>query len=180
MNVVVFVVGIPGAGKSTISAGLALALGSPVLSIGERLRELSARDPALADGLATGSLGPEQIVRSLVDDFLATNPVAVVDGFPRHREQALRVQELRGNVLVVHLALAQERAIERIQGREARMDDLSLRARVERDAAALDDVLEILAGKHVTVDAVAPVAEIVAALHKHLQRMSPVTESSTP
>jgi adenylate kinase family enzyme len=181
MTVVVFVVGIPGAGKSTVAGSLASALGSPVLSIGERLRELSTGDSNLAASLSAGSLGPEAVVQGVVDGFIRAHSIAVVDGYPRHLKQALYLRSLEMRKLVVHLALDQGRAIERIQRRATRMDDVSLQARVARDAAALVDVLETLAASTLTIDALIPVPEVVSAvMHRLHSLIGAAIGSSTP
>lgn len=80
----IFVIGGPGAGKSTQCARLASLLGIQHISVGALLR--NADDPAIQDRLREGRFVEGTVAADLLRDALERTPPAsfvLVDGFPR-------------------------------------------------------------------------------------------------
>jgi adenylate kinase family enzyme len=173
---VLTVLGLPGSGKSTVARALGTARGIPVLSTGEQLRLIAERDAALAAALAEGRLGPEDLVQPMVDQFLRTHPIAVLDGYPRHRAQAELLQSTGARLWVLHLRVERDTAVSRIMQRPKRGDDRAdaIHARMRRDEAALVEVLRVLSDSVYAYDAMRSPDAIV---HDVLQRFA--IEAST-
>jgi uncharacterized protein YprB with RNaseH-like and TPR domain/predicted nuclease with RNAse H fold/adenylate kinase family enzyme len=112
-------VGLPGAGKTTLSRALAQRLGWQCFVLGDALREHAAKDTALRQSLAQGDLAPELLVQELVSNAVShgDQPGLLVDGFPRHTEQLPLAQELFGDWTLIHLDLPASVAAARLQAR---------------------------------------------------------------
>ena len=81
-------IGLPGAGKTTIGLFLSSELTWPLFQLGRELRRLGREDEALAQQLASGALGPESLVARLVEDAVEESEGRVIlDGYPRHLDQ---------------------------------------------------------------------------------------------
>jgi adenylate kinase family enzyme len=190
---VVALLGLPGAGKTTVLRTVHLSLGWAVLSVGETLRAKAKEDPELASLLAAGTLAPEHAVAAVVREFAGTTHERglMVDGFPRHKQQIDVADEAFGNwtaiLLAVPLELAKRRLALRADGGPPRPgSDMSTnRSRpedhptvVERriaDAAAQLSVLETALrdrGRKLTVidGSLAP-TEILSQVVEHLHAM---------
>lgn len=127
MNIILL--GPPGAGKGTQSAGLVERHGMKQLSTGDMLRAaVKAQTPV---GLAAkavmdrGELVSDEIVSSLIDENLAAMPAdqgAIFDGYPRTAAQADdldRILEKNGRTLdhVIELEVDVDALVARITGR---------------------------------------------------------------
>src|SRR5258705_4894725 len=122
MQTVLSIVGLPGAGKSTVAYAVAAALNASILSTGESLRGVARQNPSLARALSEGKLGPEDLVKQFVDEFLAEHRIAILDGYPRHREQAAYLLTKTSRLIVAHLVVEPAVRIRRIRQRTLRDD----------------------------------------------------------
>lgn len=127
MNIILL--GPPGAGKGTQSAGLVERHGMKQLSTGDMLRAaVKAQTPVGLQAKAVmdrGELVSDEIVSSLIDENLAEMPAgqgAIFDGYPRtaaQGEQLDALLEKHGRTLdhVVELEVNVDALVERITGR---------------------------------------------------------------
>jgi adenylate kinase len=130
-------IGPPGSGKGTQAHLLGEHFGAPVVSSGELLRAGASGDTDLAreiaGWLAQGELVPDELAFTVIHDELAKagNDTYILDGFPRTLAQAEHADAPPLDA-VVHLAVPDEIARDRIARRAAgRADDASLAA-IER------------------------------------------------
>jgi adenylate kinase len=127
MNIILL--GPPGAGKGTQSAGLVERHGMKQLSTGDMLRAaVKAETPVGVEAKAVmerGELVSDAIVSSLIDENLAAMPAdqgAIFDGYPRTVAQAQDLDRIlgkheRGLDHVIELAVNEDALVERIVGR---------------------------------------------------------------
>ncbi|WP_298334052.1 adenylate kinase [uncultured Erythrobacter sp.] len=127
MNIILL--GPPGAGKGTQSAGLVERHGMKQLSTGDMLRAaVKAQTPVGLEAKAVmdrGELVSDEIVSNLIDENLATMPVeqgAIFDGYPRTAAQGEQLDALlakHGRKLdhVIELGVDIDALVERITGR---------------------------------------------------------------
>ncbi|MEL7197467.1 MAG: adenylate kinase [Pseudomonadota bacterium] len=127
MNIILL--GPPGAGKGTQSAGLVERHGMKQLSTGDMLRAaVKAQTPVGLEAKAVmdrGELVSDEIVSSLIDENLAAMPAeqgAIFDGYPRTAAQAAdldRILAKNGRTLdyVIELGVDEDALVERICGR---------------------------------------------------------------
>ena len=128
----ILLVGAPGSGKGTQSAGLAQHFNVPSVSSGELLRELAAVDNEsgrqIASYLSRGDLVPDDLIIAAVRDALAkavSSGGYVLEGFPRTVAQARRGEPFLVPDAVIHLVVPDEVARARVAGRAGagRTDD---------------------------------------------------------
>lgn len=127
MNIILL--GPPGAGKGTQSAGLVERHGMKQLSTGDMLRAaVKAQTPVGLEAKAVmdrGELVSDEIVSSLIDENLAAMPAdqgAIFDGYPRTAAQGEQLDALlakHGRKLdhVIELGVDVDALVERITGR---------------------------------------------------------------
>lgn len=127
MNIILL--GPPGAGKGTQSAGLVERHGMKQLSTGDMLRAaVKAGTPvgkAAKEVMDRGELVSDEIVSQLIDENLASMPAeqgAIFDGYPRTAEQAEQLDAIlarHGRSLdhVIELDVDVDALVERITGR---------------------------------------------------------------
>ena len=127
MNIILL--GPPGAGKGTQSAGLVERHGMKQLSTGDMLRAaVKAETPVGLKAKAVmdrGDLVSDEIVSQLIDDNIAAmdaNTGAIFDGYPRTAAQAAdldTILEKHGRKLdhVIELEVDEDALVERICGR---------------------------------------------------------------
>ncbi|WP_298304258.1 adenylate kinase [uncultured Erythrobacter sp.] len=127
MNIILL--GPPGAGKGTQSAGLVERHGMKQLSTGDMLRAaVKAQTPVGLEAKAVmdrGELVSDEIVSNLIDENLATMPAeqgAIFDGYPRTAAQGEQLDALlakHGRKLdhVIELGVDIDALVERITGR---------------------------------------------------------------
>ncbi|HEY8949020.1 MAG TPA: adenylate kinase [Rhizomicrobium sp.] len=191
MNIVMF--GPPGAGKGTQAKILQEKRGLPQLSTGDMLRaaiaaksELGLKVEAI---LAKGDLVSDEIVIGIIDERLNKPDAAkgaVFDGFPRTIPQAEALDRLmasRGKQIdvvielkvdeTVLLSRAEQRVKETVaQGGTPRPDDtpetVKNRLDVYRKNTAPLVAYYAQQGKVVTVDGMAPIGDVTAAIAKAL------------
>ena len=132
--------GAPGSGKGTQGAILAEHLGVPYLSTGDLLRKHAAAGTDLGRKVASylnrGDLVPDELVLALVGDALSDSAMKgrgyVLDGFPRTLAQAHFTDALAPPEAVIHLALPDEVARQRLAGRTGDRTDDARADAVER------------------------------------------------
>jgi adenylate kinase len=125
----VILFGSPGSGKGTQAKLLKRCLSGPHISTGDMLRshihlhdEIGAQSETL---IKSGRLVPDELVNRLVADRLdesdAKQSGAILDGYPRTRNQAAVLLELltKGGyrAVVVHLVVDYEKIVARLSGR---------------------------------------------------------------
>lgn len=127
MNIILL--GPPGAGKGTQSAGLVERHGMKQLSTGDMLRAaVKAKTPVGLEAKAVmdrGELVSDEIVSNLIDENLAAMPAdqgAIFDGYPRTAAQGKQLDALlakHGRSLdhVIELAVDVDALVDRITGR---------------------------------------------------------------
>jgi len=167
--------GLPGAGKTTVGAILAQRLNLHHLALGDLLRQQSHENIDLRDALARGDMAPESLVEKLIGR--AASPAGVVlDGFPRHAAQLpLALQTfpgLRLALLDVDLSVARSRIASRSSIERPEDSPHVLDARMRLAHAQLAD-LEEAAGPHVLwrIGGNASVREIVDELLCRIDRV---------
>jgi adenylate kinase len=191
LNIVMF--GPPGAGKGTQAKILQEKRGLPQLSTGDMLRAAIAAKSELGRKveaiLAKGDLVSDEIVIGIIDERLNKPDAAkgaVFDGFPRTIPQAEALDRLmasRGkqiNVVIelkvdeaVLLGRAEQRVKDTLaQGGTPRPDDtpetVKNRLDVYRKNTAPLVAYYAQQGKVVTVDGMAPIGDVTAAIAKAL------------
>lgn len=129
VEMLLILLGAPGAGKGTQGSMLAEALGIPKIATGDILRESVRRGTPLGAEarryMDAGELVPDSVILGLVRDALASPEAAagaIFDGFPRNAAQAealdgiLREQD-RAVDSVIALEVAADAIVERMSGR---------------------------------------------------------------
>ena len=192
MNLILF--GPPGAGKGTQAKILQEQFGLPQLSTGEMLRAAVKAGTRLGQKckpiMELGHLVPDDIVIGIIGERLDAPDCAkgaIFDGFPRTIAQAEALDRMlaaRGTPIdaVIELKVDDEAMIGRVESRirenpgSARPDDNpeTLRERLavyHKNTAPLLDYYRAQ-GKLVSVDGMAPIEEVAAAIRAILKRLN--------
>jgi adenylate kinase len=123
------VIGPPGAGKGTHARELSGQFGLVPLSTGDLFRRALETGSSLGRRarwyMERGELVPDELVEELLEERIGNLPAdqgALFDGFPRTEYQGRLLDDLLGSlqrrlVLVVHLDIDDELAVERLSGR---------------------------------------------------------------
>jgi adenylate kinase len=169
--------GAPGSGKGTQGEILADRLGVPHIASGELLRDAARSDVGrqIAGYVDRGELVPDDLVVALMCDVLgrATDSAGyILDGFPRTRGQAERLEALAAPEAVVYLSLSDDVARQRMARRatQAGRNDDADREVIERRLRVFHAETEPLLdfyrerGLLATVDASQPPEDVGAAI----------------
>jgi adenylate kinase len=127
----VVLLGAPGSGKGTQGEVLAERLRVPHIASGELLRQATRTEVGreMAGYLDRGELVPDDLVVALMGDVLTKAMDSggyILDGFPRNRAQAERLEAVAAPEAVVYLALPDDVARQRMArraGKAGRSDD---------------------------------------------------------
>lgn len=153
----IVMLGLPGAGKGTISKELEEKTGYEHVSVGELLREeinKGTHDGNQVDAfISKGLLAPDYLVNRILLKKLEDNPKVILDGYPRTEDQAKILAKINIPIeLVVYLDVPEEILFQRLRRRreiENRPDDTDelIQFRIERDKKNLGSVLDFYGDK---------------------------------
>ena len=175
--------GAPGSGKGTQGALLAQRLGVPLISTGELLRAHAAAGTDLGRKVSTyldrGDLVPDDLLLTALDDALRATMTAggyVLDGFPRTLAQARHAEEVAAPDAVIHLAVPDPVARQRLAGRAGpdRTDDTDpevVERRLRRFHSQIEPILDFYRqrGTLRTIDAGQPPEAVSAGIMEALR-----------
>ncbi len=152
----VAVMGVPGAGKTSLASSLRESLGGAVFAAGDVLRERAAQgDEHAAAKLRRGTplSVPEhqELVAQAISEAKAAGKMLVLDGSPRHAAQAEGLAAFGCGITGIGLVVTEEMAYQRLVTRGAaggRLDDSASlsRVRIHREAIELDGLWESFSG----------------------------------
>jgi adenylate kinase len=187
--------GPPGAGKGTQAQRLVRKHGIVQLSTGDMLRAAVAAGTPVGlqakDLMAAGQLVPDEVVVAIIADRIGEPDARrgfILDGFPRTVAQARALEKIlaeRGLELdaVVELKVDEDILVRRIENRVAEMTARGEKLRADDNPAVLKDRLAAYraqtaplsshyAGEGMlkTVDGMAPIEEVAAAIDRILGR----------
>lgn len=124
---IVFSIGRPGSGKSTLSKKIAEAYGLSYIGTGDIARELAVTDEETKTALDAGKVAPPQKMRRAVLNRIER--FTMMDGFPRYYEQLtdllVRVNQLDmklEDVYFLYVMQTEQECVKRLMVRE-REDD---------------------------------------------------------
>ena len=116
--------GAPGAGKGTQAEYIKAALGVPVISTGNLLREAIAQGTPLGQQAKSymdgGQLVPDELIIGLVEEKLHAPECehgAIFDGFPRTVAQAETLDNMAGVDVALSIEVPDEAIVHRMAGR---------------------------------------------------------------
>lgn len=175
--------GAPGSGKGTQGTLLAQRLGVPLVSTGELLRAHAAGGTDLGHKvrayLDRGDLVPDDLLLAALDEALRATMTAggyVLDGFPRTLAQARHAEEVAAPDAVIHLAVPDAVARQRLAGRAGtdRTDDTEpevIERRLRRYHSETEPLLDFYGQRGIldTVDAAQPPDAVSAAIMEALR-----------
>lgn len=120
--------GPPGSGKGTQAKKLAKKFEIAHISSGDILRSEVSRDTALGKQVKQymdrGEIGPQELITEVILNYISGNcPFGfVLDGFPRTRYQAKKLEEKFDIVAAILLDVPEDEIIKRITGRRTCRD----------------------------------------------------------
>lgn len=122
--------GLPGAGKGTVSELLCSTLRIPRISTGDIFRSAvisgSSLGVAIKATLETGSLVNNSIATNVVKERLNEEDINdgfLLDGFPRTIDQANSLEKICDLQAVINIVITEELALRRISGRRVCIND---------------------------------------------------------
>ncbi len=96
-DILIFIMGPPCAGKTTIANRLADMTGYRCLSGGDVARKLAISDVDVRNALARGKIAPENLMNEqMCVELKAENQPLIIEGYPRYWEQMADVLRLLG------------------------------------------------------------------------------------
>lgn len=125
----IILLGEPGSGKGTCSAGLVKKYGIPQISTGDMLRAAVKAETPLGrqaqEFMKKGALVPDSVVIGLIQDRLQKADAAkgfILDGFPRTVAQARSLEEMLQDMgialsIVVKIEVSKATLLKRLTGR---------------------------------------------------------------
>lgn len=124
----IFVLGPPGAGKTTQGALLAEAMGGLHVSAGELVREARAAGEAVPRGRgspAQAALADADWMLQRIERACADARLAIIDGFPRAADHIEMVQRIGTPKGAIRVQITLEQAIDRMRERGREGEDLA-------------------------------------------------------
>lgn len=122
----VFLVGPPGAGKTTQGAMLAHTLGGTHRSMGELVRTARAAGARLPSPAATSAAARQATVELIRGSLHAPTPSLVLDGFPRSPGQLAWLGDVApGGCTIIEIRVGVGTCIERMKGRGRAGEDMA-------------------------------------------------------
>lgn len=148
----IFVIGRPGAGKTTLAKALAGRLGWPHISGGDIAREAAEMRPDIQAILDRGDLFPKRLMDDLMMNEIADHTSAVIDGYPRYLTQLLDVFQIDPgpfNPHFIHLDIPPRICAQRMVERGRRGDKIeAINRRFEIYRAETQPVAEWLTRRY--------------------------------
>lgn len=168
----VFLVGPPGAGKTTQGERLAAALGGVHLSMGELVRRWRAEGVPVPSPRADGSTARDRTL-ALLRQAMSSTELLVLDGFPRTPAQAAWLPEIApAGVTLVELRAPLGACIARMKGRGRAGEDMATIAlrhdTYDHQAPALRAAAAALGAPVLVVEGEGSVDEVASAVRAAL------------
>lgn len=171
-KIAIVVFGAQGSGKSTQTEALSHKYHLPILSMGERLRELVEKGGPLGECISraqrSGKLVEPSIVAQVVTDFIehTSGDGIIFDAFPRDFSQIPLLEDLAHKrswrVVAINLVITDQTALKRLMKRTTIVDGEAVRrdddteelilARLELFHQQTEPMLDWLRKKHIVID----------------------------
>lgn len=109
-------IGLPGAGKTTLGRSLSSYLHAYYFGFGDALRDRARSDAVLREQLGRGMLAPEPLVIELLSEAIsrARQTSVILDGLPRHAAQLSYLEERRLPWKILYLDVTPSVAVTRV------------------------------------------------------------------
>lgn len=120
---IISIIGMPGAGKTTLGKNIATRFGFEHISAGDIARQLAVSDAETAKALEDGQFAPRDKMNAVMGELILNHGdrKIVLDGYPRYDEQLAPLLAFEDTVYVL-LGCTEEVARQRLAGR-GRADD---------------------------------------------------------
>jgi len=182
--------GLPGAGKGSISKALGERIGYKHLSVGDALRAEIAKGSEVGQRIKVfldkGELAPIPLSAEIVRLAVEANDKLILDGYPRTVEQAKILDEFEVPIeAIIFLEVPKEVLFDRLKRRrniEHREDDTDelIVKRYERDAESVQPLLEFYQGRKnfFTVDGNESIEEVTNRVERIVKEKDKVNETT--